>query len=91
MFSGTPTLGPLISFDLTLISNFGYKAQALKSIHDLKRGCVIFWRGHVGIMIDKLNCIHANAFHMKTKTEPLLQIIERIGKDFNIIKMMDFN
>ena len=42
-------------------------------------------------MIDNLNCIHANAFHMKTKTEPLSQIINRIGKDFNIIKMMDFN
>ena len=63
----------------------------ITNIYDLKRGCVIFWKGHVGIMIDSLNCIHANAFHMKTKTEPLFQIIERIGKDFNIIKMMDFN
>ena len=63
----------------------------IKDINDLKRGCVIFWKGHVGIMIDSLNCIHANAFHMKTKIEPLLQIIKRIGKDSNIIKMMDFN
>ena len=67
------------------------KKKDIKNIDDLKRGCVIFWEGHVGIMIDNLNCIHANAFHMKTKTEPLLQIIKRIGKDFNIIKMMDFN
>ena len=42
-------------------------------------------------MIDSLNCIHANTFHMKTKTEPLFQIIGRIGEDFNVIKMMDFN
>ena len=42
-------------------------------------------------MIDKFNCIHANAFHMQTKIEPLNQIINRIGKDFNITKMMDFN
>ena len=41
-------------------------------------------------MIDSLNCIHANAFHMKTKTEPLFQIIERMGEDYNIIKMIDF-
>ena len=34
----------------------------IKNIDDLKRGCVIFWEGHVGIMIDNLNCIHANAF-----------------------------
>ena len=67
------------------------KKKNIKNINDLKRGCVIFWKGHVGIMIDSLNCIHANSFHMKTKTEPLFQIIRRIGKDFNVIKMMDFN
>ena len=42
-------------------------------------------------MIDKLNCMHANAFHMQTKIEPLSKIINRLGKDLNIIKMMDFN
>jgi cell wall-associated NlpC family hydrolase len=67
------------------------KKKNIKNINDLKRGCVIFWKGHVGIMIDSLNCIHANTFHMKTKTEPLFQIIGRIGEDFNVIKMMDFN
>ena len=63
----------------------------IKDIVNLKRGCVVFWKGHVGIMIDKFNCIHANAFHMKTKIEPLSQIINRIGKDSDIAKMMDFN
>ena len=67
------------------------KKKNIKNINDLKRGCVIFWKGHVGIMIDSLNCIHANAFHMKTKTEPLFQIIARMGEEFNVIKMMDFN
>jgi hypothetical protein len=67
------------------------KKKNIRNVEDLKRGCVVFWRGHVGIMIDKFNCIHANAFHMQTKIEPLIQIINRIGKDFNIIKMMDFN
>jgi len=68
-----------------------FKKKNIKSINNLKRGCVIFWKGHVGIMIDSLNCIHANAFHMKTKTEPLFQIIARMGEEFNVIKMMDFN
>jgi hypothetical protein len=67
------------------------KKKCIKDIDDLKRGCVVFWKGHVGIMIDKLNCIHANAFHMQTKIETLSQIINRIGKDLNITKMMDFN
>jgi hypothetical protein len=67
------------------------KKKNIININDLKRGCVVFWNGHVAIMIDKLNCIHSNGFHMKTKTEPLSEIINRSDQDFNIIKMMDFN
>ncbi len=67
------------------------KKTNIYQIEHLNRGCVIFWEGHVGIMIDKLNCIHANAFHMKTITEPLINIINRMGGVHHIIKMMDFN
>ena len=67
------------------------KKKYIEDIEHLKRGCVVFWKGHVGIMVDKFNCIHANAFHMQTKIEPLNQIINRIGKDLKITKMMDFN
>ena len=67
------------------------KKKHIRNVDDLKRGCVVFWKGHVGIMIDKFNCIHANAFHMQPKIEPLNQIVNRIGKELNITKMMDFN
>ena len=67
------------------------KKPELYQIDDLSRGCVVFWEGHVGIMIDKLNCIHANAFHMRIVTEPLIDIIKRMSKDNKILKMMDFN
>lgn len=67
------------------------KKTNIYQIEHLNRGCVIFWKGHVGIMVDKLNCIHANAYHMKTKTEPLLDIINRTNEDNQIVKMMDFN
>ena len=63
----------------------------ISEFNKLRRGCVIFWEGHVGIMIDKVNCIHANAYHMKTVTEPLIDIINRMDKDHQIVKMMDFN
>ena len=65
--------------------------KLVENVNDLKRGCVVFWDGHVGIMTSSLNCIHANAFHMQTKIEPLNETINRIGKNFNILKMMDFN
>ena len=65
--------------------------KEIMSEKKLKAGDLIFWDGHVGIMTSSLNCIHANAFHMQTKIEPLNETINRIGKNFNILKMMDFN
>ena len=65
-----------------------------KNIIDLEkidRGFAIFWEGHVGIMVDKLNCIHANVFHMKTVVEPLKEIISRMGNKNPIKKIMNFN
>ena len=83
------------TYGKTIPRNTSEQVQLTKSnlyqIEDLKRGCVIFWDGHVGIMIDKINCIHANTFHMKTVTEPLFDIINRMNKDHQIVKMMDFN
>ena len=67
------------------------KKKYINDVKDLKRGCVVFWKGHVGIMTDKVNCIHANAYYMKTVTEPLFEIINRMKRDHQIIKMMDFN
>ena len=63
----------------------------IHNFENLERGCVIFWEGHVGIMTDKNNCIHANGFYMKTTIEPLRKIIGRMAKDFGVIKMMNFN
>jgi cell wall-associated NlpC family hydrolase len=57
--------------------------QAIDVDHDLKglqRGDLIFWKGHVAIMIDDLHMIHANAHHMKVAIEPLAEAIERIER-----------
>ena len=43
-----------------------------------QRGDIVFWNGHVGIMLDADRMIHANAFHMQVEIEPLLQAVERI-------------
>jgi cell wall-associated NlpC family hydrolase len=44
----------------------------------LQRGDIIFFPGHVGIMADSTNMIHANAFHMATVIEPLADVVERL-------------
>ena len=65
--------------------------KVINDFNQLDRGKVIFWQGHVGIMTDKLNCIHSNAFHMKTIIEPIKKIIERMNNEDKITKILDFN
>jgi dipeptidyl peptidase-like protein/NlpC/P60 family protein len=44
----------------------------------LQRGDLVFWRGHVGIMQDEANLLHANAHHMLVVSETLRIARERI-------------
>jgi cell wall-associated NlpC family hydrolase len=44
----------------------------------LKRGDLLFWKGHVGIMVDAEVLLHANAHHMATAYEPIAAATIRI-------------
>lgn len=44
----------------------------------LRRGDLVFWEGHVGILEDAETLIHANAFHLCVAREPLGEAIMRI-------------
>jgi cell wall-associated NlpC family hydrolase len=45
----------------------------------LQRGDLVFWKGHVGIMRDEQELIHANGHTMNVAIETLEDAIERIG------------
>ena len=58
----------------------------------LKRGDLIFWKGHVAIARDGETIVHANAHHMTTTIERTLEAIARIkasGSDVTAIKRLD--
>ncbi len=44
----------------------------------LQRGDLVFWNGHVGMMVDAETMIHANAHHMAVAYEPIAAAIARI-------------
>lgn len=44
-----------------------------------QRGDLVFWKGHVGLMVDEHTLIHANAHHMSTVYEPIDRAILRIA------------
>ena len=57
----------------------------------LKRGDLIFWKGHVAIVRDASTMVHANAYHMATVIEPIAPAIARIkaaGSEIVAIKRL---
>ena len=46
----------------------------------LRRGDLVFWKGHVAIMIDGEYMIHASGHHMSVVIEELKDAINRVAK-----------
>lgn len=44
-----------------------------------ERGDLVFWKGHVGILVDAETLLHANATHMAVAREPLAGAVARIA------------
>lgn len=44
----------------------------------LRRGDLVFWKGHVGIMRDAVTLLHANGHFMLVTSEPLAEAVARI-------------
>lgn len=51
----------------------------LSHIAQLKRGDLLFWKGHVAIARDTATLVHANAHHMATAIEPTHAAVARIA------------
>ncbi|HEY6023490.1 MAG TPA: C40 family peptidase [Pseudolabrys sp.] len=61
----------------------------LSSAASLRRGDLIFWKGHVAIARDSGSLIHANAHHMMVAIEPQAEAIARIkaaGSEITAVK-----
>lgn len=63
----------------------------LAATESLRRGDLLFWKGHVAIARDAETIVHANAFHMATVIEHAQDAIARIrntGSDLVAIKRL---
>ena len=61
----------------------GRPADAGSDFSRLQRGDLIFWKGHVAIMRDRDNLLHANSHSMSVTIEPLAPAIKRISAGDN--------
>lgn len=58
----------------------GAVVEVKPDLSGLKRGDLVFWKGHVGLMIDETNFIHATGHSMTVMIEPLSVAEERIRR-----------
>jgi len=54
----------------------------LNDLDALKRGDLVFWDGHAGIMTDGATLLHANGHHMLAVAEPLRDAVDRIARSY---------
>jgi cell wall-associated NlpC family hydrolase len=47
----------------------------------LQRGDLVFWKGHVGVMLGPTQVLHANGHHMAVAVEPLHRAVGRIERN----------
>ena len=59
-------------------STLGTDLALNPDLSGLTRGDLVFWRGHVGIMLDEARLLHANGHHMAVAIEPLAEAEARI-------------
>ncbi len=64
--------------DSDMQSKLGIALDVGVDLTGLVRGDLVFWKGHVAIMVDDVHIIHANAHHMKVAIEPLAEAVSRI-------------
>jgi cell wall-associated NlpC family hydrolase len=61
-------------------ASLGTSVLVPEHLDGLERGDLVFWPGHVGIMVDSVMLLHANAHHMVVAVEPLTAAAERIAR-----------
>jgi Bacterial dipeptidyl-peptidase Sh3 domain/NlpC/P60 family len=71
----------------------GLPIAADTDLAGLRRGDLVFWRGHVGIMRDETTLLHANAHHMLVASEPLRiardRILAKTSQPISAIKRLE--
>jgi cell wall-associated NlpC family hydrolase len=61
-------------------AELGQDVSVSEASEGLRRGDLVFWKGHVAIMADSVTIVHANAHHMAVTAETLPETAQRIAK-----------
>jgi cell wall-associated NlpC family hydrolase len=62
------------------LAELGSAVDVRADLEGLMRGDLVFWQGHVGVMVDAFQLLHANAHHMAVAIEPLKTAVDRSAR-----------
>ena len=62
-------------------AELGRDVAITEGFEGLMRGDLVFWPGHVAIMLDSVLMVHANAHHMRVVAETLPEAVKRIARE----------
>jgi cell wall-associated NlpC family hydrolase len=62
------------------LAELGSAVDVRADLEGLMRGDLVFWQGHVGVMVDAFQLLHANAHHMAVVIEPLKAAVDRSAR-----------
>ena len=72
--------------DSDMIQRWAARLDIGADLARLRRGDLVFWNGHCGVMQDAGRLLHANGHHMQVASEPLREAAERIAaKSFGAV------
>lgn len=72
------TQAALTACDIACPSDSDLQREAFPQVHDIRRGDLLFWPGHVALAASPELMIHATAWQMAVIHEPIAQAIARI-------------
>ena len=64
------------------------QAAGWQTVSEPRAGDLVFWSGHVGLMVDEACVLHANAHAMRTSIEPLEAVHSRTDQSHYTIRRM---
>ncbi|MGI9523133.1 MAG: C40 family peptidase [Hyphomicrobiaceae bacterium] len=67
------------------VSEIGRRVDVGPDLAGLRRGDIVFWPGHTGIMVDEEVLVHATAAHMSVTLEQVNSVAKRARKDGPIV------
>ncbi len=79
-----------LDFPRNTSSQIDFESENIFKHNKIEKGCLVFWDGHVGIMLDENNILHSNAYHLSVQIENVKKTIKRIG-EIKAIKKVSLN